>query len=572
VGNEKKWTMKWLKVEKIDTQVLINKKEKKDDDMAPEQVKNEEIVAFEEELQKVLEEKEVASVPKAFDFTPVRAYIPDRITLKNIYPILEGKVYAVISTNPITKHTKYEAVEPTLTEDDQKALKLIRDHFTSTIDITLTELGSRDKAIESLKAGLEEAVKLHKLDLEDFRKDKFMYYLARDYLDFDKIDIMMKDPYIEDVSCNGPHIPLYIWHRVHESIPSNLKFDSDEQLDSYVIRLAYKSKRMISVANPLLDAALPDGSRAQMTYGKYATKQGSTFTIRKFKADPLTIVDLIKNHTISAKMAGLFWYLVENKISIFCCGGVASGKTTMLNGLSTFIAPDAKIITIEDTPEVQLHHENWIRAVTRPGTGSTVGINLFDLLKAAMRQRPDYILVGEIRGEEAYTLFQAMSTGHLGLATLHAESVQSALRRLETEPMNIPRMMISGLNMIVIMARREVNGRPGRRIITAAEVMGLKDDNEIQVQNLFDWDPKTDAWEMPNQSHYLKKAATMKGITLEQAQADIDARAEMLTYLVNHSKRGFGEVTQVIREYMSTPETARDSLMKEEEILIEEDQ
>ena len=492
--------------------------------------------------------------------------------MKNIYSIVDGKVYAVITTNPITKQTSYHAIEPTLTEVELNSLKLVRDYFTSTIDTTLTELGGRDKAIESLKLGLEDAEKIHKLKLKDFQKEKLMYYLTRDYLDFDKIDIMMKDPLIEDVSCNGPHIPLYIWHRVHESIPTSITFDDEVQLDSYVIRLAYKSKRMISVANPLLDAALPDGSRAQMTYGKYATKQGSTFTIRKFKADPLTIVDLIKNHTISAKMAGLFWYLVENKISIFCCGGVASGKTTMLNGLATFIAPDAKIITIEDTPEVQLHHQNWIRAVTRPGTGSTEGINLFDLLKAAMRQRPDYILVGEIRGEEAYTLFQAMSTGHLGLATLHAESVSSALRRLETEPMNIPRMMISGLNMIVIMARREINGRPGRRIIAAAEVQGLSDDNEIQVQSLFDWDPKTDSWGMPHQSHYLKKAATMKGITLEQAQADIDARAEMLTYLVNHSKRSYSEVTQVLREYMSTPETAREYLMKEDEVEVEEDQ
>jgi flagellar protein FlaI len=233
----------------------------------------------------------------------------------------------------------------------------------------------------------------------------------------------------------------------------------------------------------------------------------------------------------------------------------------MLNGLSTFIAPDAKIITIEDTPEVQLHHENWIRAVTRPSTGSSEGITLFDLLRAAMRQRPDYILVGEIRGEEAYTLFQAMSTGHLGLATLHAESTEAALRRLETEPMNIPRMMIAGLNMVIIMARREINGRPGRRIITAAEVQGLNDKNEIMVQNLFTWDPKDDVWNQPSDSFYLKKASIMKGITVEQAQADIDARAEILSYMVTHKKRTFNEVTQVIRDYMSTPELAKESLM-----------
>jgi flagellar protein FlaI len=162
-----------------------------------------------------------------------------------------------------------------------------------------------------------------------------------------------------------------------------------------------------------------------------------------------------------------------------------------------------------------------------------------------------------------------MSTGHLGLATLHAESTHSALRRLETEPMNIPRMMIAGLNMIVIMARRDVNGRPGRRIITAAEVQGLSDKNEIIVQNLFEWDPKTDSWDMPNQSFYLKKAAVMKGITMEQAQSDIDARAEMLTYMVNHNKRGFKEVTQVIRDYMSTPASARETLLKEDEAAVE---
>ncbi|MGD0804320.1 MAG: type II/IV secretion system ATPase subunit [Candidatus Bathyarchaeia archaeon] len=551
-----------------DTQLLINKEKEHQKDMPAKEVKEVQ-KAFEEDLQKLLKEEAAKSPSNAMGFTPVRAFIPDRTPLKNIYPIIDGKAYAVISTNHTTRQTKYEAVEPTLNDEDKKALKLVRDHFTATIDTTLTEVGGLDAALGSLKKGLDEAVSLHKLNLEEFRKEKLMYYLARDYLDYDKIDIMMKDPYIEDISCNGPNVPLYIWHRVYESIPTNIVFDNDSELDSYIIRLAYKSKRMISVANPILDAALPDGSRAQMTYSKYATKQGSTFTIRKFKADPLTIIDLIKNHTISAKMAGLFWYLVENKISIFCCGGVASGKTTMLNGLSTFIAPDAKIITIEDTPEVQLYHENWIRAVTRPSTGSSVGITLFDLLKAAMRQRPDYILVGEIRGEEAYTLFQAMSTGHLGLATLHAESTQSALRRLETEPMNIPRMMIAGLNMVVIMARRDVNGRPGRRILTAAEVQGLSDDNEIIVKDIFDWDPKTDTWNMPNQSFYLKKAAIMKGITLEQAQSDIDARAEMLTYLVNHNKRGFKEVTQVIRDYMSTPESAREALMKEDEAEVE---
>jgi flagellar protein FlaI len=322
---------------------------------------------------------------------------------------------------------------------------------------------------------------------------------------------------------------------------------------------------MISVANPLLDASLPDGSRIQMTYSKYVTKQGSTYTIRKFKADPLTIVDLIINRTISPEIAAFLWFIVENKCSIFVCGGVASGKTTMLNCLSSFIAPDSKIVTIEDTPEIQLYHKNWIRAVTRPGTGSSEEINLFDLLKASMRQRPDYILVGEIRGEEAYTLFQAMSTGHLGLATLHAENVTSALRRLENEPMNIPRMMVSGLNMVIVMARREIDDKPIRKIIECAEVKGLDPNGRIDVQPLFEWDAMKDDWPLLSDSFYLQKAARMRGITVEEAKHDIKMRTEILSYLVENNKRSFSEVTQVIRDYVKVPETIHESLTGQHE-------
>jgi flagellar protein FlaI len=252
--------------------------------------------------------------------------------------------------------------------------------------------------------------------------------------------------------------------------------------------------------------------------------------------------------------------VVENKSSVFVCGGVASGKTTMLNCLSSFISPDSKVVTIEDTPEVQLYHKNWIRAVTRPSTGSSEEITLFDLLKASMRQRPDYILVGEIRGEEAYTLFQAMSTGHLGLATLHAENVDSALRRLETEPMNIPRMMISGLNMVMIMARREIDGKPIRKILTCSEVKGLDDSGEIDVSTLFEWDPQEDKWDLLSESYYLEKAAKMRGITVDEAKNDIRMRAEIMNYLAETGKRSFSEVTQVIRNYVTAPEAVHESL------------
>lgn len=460
----------------------------------------------------------------------------------------------------MVRQARYEAVEPILFEEETTALGKIVTHLEDTINTTMSELGTVDDAVDFLRSNMEEADNLYKLKLSDHTKEKILYYLVRDHLYFGKMDVMMRDSLIEDISCNGPGVPLYIWHRTYESIPTNIEFTDHEELDSYIIRLAYKAKRMISVANPLLDATLPDGSRIQLTYSKYVTKQGSTYTIRKFKADPLTIVDLIKNETISPEIAALLWFVVENKSSIFVCGGVASGKTTMLNCLSTFISPDSKIVTIEDTPEVQLYHKNWIRAVTRPSTGSSEEITLFDLLRASMRQRPDYILVGEIRGEEAYTLFQAMSTGHLGLATLHAENVDSALRRLETEPMNIPRMMVAGLNMVMIMARREIDGQPVRKIIECAEVKGLKENGEIDVDPLFEWDAKDNVWRLLNESYYLAKAAKTRGISVPEAKNDIRMRAEILNYLAEEKKRSFSEVTQVIRNYVTAPDTVHESL------------
>jgi flagellar protein FlaI len=490
-----------------------------------------------------------------------KAYVTGRNILLELFPITEPYCYTAISYDPIVRQAKYEIIEPKLVEEEIKALYQIKQHLEATISYTLSELGTIDDAVVFLRETMEEADGLYKLQLSQHSKEKIMYYLSRDHLAFGKMDAMMKDPLIEDISCNGPQIPIYIWHRTYESIPSNLQFDSDQELDSYIIRLAYKAKRMISVANPLLDASLPDGSRVQLTYSKYVTRKGSTYTIRKFKADPLTVVDLINYGTISPEMAALLWFVVENKCSIFVCGGVASGKTTMLNCLSSFIAPDSKIVTIEDTPEVQLYHKNWIRAVTRPSTGSSEEISLFDLLKASMRQRPDYILVGEIRGEEAYTLFQAMSTGHLGLATLHAESVDAALRRLQTAPMNIPRMMVAGLNMVIIMARREIEGNPVRKVIECSEVKGVKSNGEIDVSTLFEWSAKGNLWHLFTESYYLQKAANMRGITVEEAKNDIRMRAEILNYLAEEGKRSFPEVTEVIRNYVKAPETAHESLI-----------
>ena len=296
---------------------------------------------------------------------------------------------------------------------------------------------------------------------------------------------MMRDPLIEDISCDGPRVPVFVWHREYESIPTNVVFETPEELDAFVVRLAYRAGKHVSVAQPIIDGALPDGSRVQITYGREVSLKGSSFTIRKFRVDPLTIIDLIKFNTLSAEMAAYYWFAIEHRASILIAGGVAAGKTTLLNALAIFIPPEFKIVSIEETPEINLPHKNWLQMVTRPSFGSReTGVTLFDLLKAAVRQRPDYIIVGEIRGGEAYTLFQAIATGHGGITSIHAENLQAAIKRLTSPPMNIPEDYIPLVDVAILIRRQRLEALGGaskivRRVITVDEIIDIDRHNRV---------------------------------------------------------------------------------------------
>lgn len=485
----------------------------------------------------------------------LQATIAGKKYIKKFYEIEKPYAFAAVTENPTTHEKAYDVVEPTITEKEMKQLEIIRNFLVDTLNVNLSDFNSRKEAGDYLTEKVKSIVKKCRLKMEEQSLNKINYYLIRDYLGFGKIDVMMKDTSIEDISCNGANSPLYIWHREYESIPTNVSFESDDELDALITRLAYRSGKMVSMANPLLDASLPDGSRIQMSYGKQVTKQGSTFTIRKFRADPLSIIDLIRLNTLSSEMAALFWLLIENKCSLFVCGGIASGKTTMLNCLSSFIKPDAKIVTIEDTPEIQLYHKNWIRSVTRPTTKADTDISMFTLLKSAVRQRPDYIIVGEIRGEEAYTLFQAMATGHLGLATLHAESANAAINRLETKPMDIPRKLVAGLNIITIQERVERNRMPLRRTMSATEIVGLDPKNgEVITNEIFKWNSGSDSYVQTEKSHYLKKISAKTFKSEEEIGKEIEVRKAVLEWMVTRGTRSFKEVSTVIRNFEATPE------------------
>jgi archaeal flagellar protein FlaI len=430
------------------------------------------------------------------------------------------------------------------------------------------ELKSKHAAGEYLVKKCNEVLDNYRFNLDPDTRGKLLYYVVRDNLGYGKIDPLMRDPLIEDVSCDGINVPLYIWHRKFESIPTNIRFETADELDTNVLRLAYLCGSHVSIAQPLLDASLPEGSRINLTYGSEVTRKGSTFTIRKFKLDPFTVTDLVSFNSLSPEMAAFFWYAVENRVSILVAGGIAAGKTTLLNCLSMFIKPDLKVVSIEDTPELNLPHENWIPAATRTHFGlstENADITLFDLLKASLRQRPDYIIVGEIRGAEAYTLFQAVSTGHLGMSTVHAESVESTVYRLESAPMNIPRTLIAGIDIILVQKRVEIGGKPVRKTVSTSEIVGLDPrSGEILTNEVYKWNPAEDTFDFTGRSYILEKIAEKTGITTEQASEEIQRRAKVIQWMVKNNVRNYKGVSNIVRSYLENPEPILAEALKNE--------
>jgi flagellar protein FlaI len=479
-------------------------------------------------------------------------------SFKEVFSLIEPYAYAAITHDPNTGGMLYFLIEPTMLDEDKALYNKIRDFLIEELDVDVRKVPSKEEAQKLLRSKVETVIKQYKIKVEAEILDKLMYYFTRDFIYNGKIEPLMRDHMIEDISCDGPGVPIYIWHRQYESMPTNVKFDEDKELDSFVIKLAYLSGKHISIASPMVDGGLPDGSRVQLTYSKEVTRHGSTFSIRRFRADPMTITDLITFNTLTSEMGAYFWYVMEKKACTLITGGTASGKTTLLNCISMFILPDDKIVTIEDTPELNIPHKNWISAIARIGfgsIGSTAEISLFDLLKAAMRQRPDYIVVGEVRGEEAFTLFQAMATGHGGLSSIHADSVLAAIRRLESAPLNIPRTLLPTLNLIGIQARLKIADRPARRLLHLAEVLGIDaSSGELDLNDVFRWDPRTDSFSFSGRSHTIERLAARAGLQLDIVQEEMRHRKIILEYMVRQKIRRYQDVGALIRDYYADPD------------------
>ena len=381
------------------------------------------------------------------------------------------------------------------------------------------------------------------------------YLMVREKVGLGKIQPFIEDPYIEDVSCSGVG-SVFLEHRIFGSLKSSVTFDSGNELDRFVIKLSERIGRPATTRDPLIDSVLPDGSRINIVYGSDVSRKGSNFTIRKFSDSPLSILDLIKSGTLSYEMAAYVWLMVAGGMNIFVCGETASGKTTLLNSISTFINPDGKVVSIEDTPELQIPHENWTREVVRGMAAGESAVSMFDLLRSALRQRPDEIIIGEIRGEEGSVVFQAMQTGHPCMATFHASTVEKLIQRLTGQPINIPKPYIDNLNLVILMsAVRLPDGRTARRVTSISEIIGYDSPSDsFRYIEVFRWDPVTDTFEFPgfmNTDLLENTVALRSGLAPENDHAiykKLLERAHVLERLQEKEVNGFHELHDVLSQ------------------------
>lgn len=471
------------------------------------------------------------------------------------YPVVEPFASINIVEDEATGKLFYEVYEISLTNEEREIYEQIYEHMMWEIKPIATLSGD---AIEEIRGTARRIMNLFQIRFPrtpSLSWSKINYYIERDFLGYGILDPVFRDRYIEDISCNGPGKPIYVWHRKYESLPTNVVFKTEEELDAYVLKLAHMAGKHISVAYPVLDAILPGGHRVAATYSKEVSTSGSSFTIRKFSESPITIADMISFGTISSELASYFWLAMDYKMTALILGVTGAGKTSTLNALATLLRPTYKVVTIEDTPELRLPLENWVQLVSRPSyLGGAGEVSLYQLVRVSLRYRPDVIIVGEVRGDEAYVLFQSIATGHSGMTTLHAESIDAAVKRLTSPPMNIPPSYIPLVNVALLIRRvtlvdEKGRLRPARKITNVWEIRDFGEYEEVAR-----WDPAKNRFNVRlDNSLVLSKVTELTGKTKEELLEELVRRKMLLEWLVATRRTTYKDVATWVQKYYLDP-------------------
>jgi flagellar protein FlaI len=472
--------------------------------------------------------------------------------------------------------TQYVAVEPQLTPHETEMFNKISDelikiaHTMDTSETTedlsdilvrlMNDLVNIDgKSVgEGQKKGPIEGLMSQvsggggRINMTQPEYDKIKYFLIRERVGYGILEPLLRDPYIEDIHCVGVS-RVYTIHKIFEMVATNIIFNTDLQLDKYVFASSERVERPVSEAYPVVDAIMPDGSRANFIYGREVSLEGSSFTIRKFSKVPISITQLINWHTLTAELAAYMWLCLENGMSMFICGETASGKTTTLNAVSTFIKPDAKVYSVENTPEVTMPHPAWQHLVTRE-SGKDTDVTMMRLLIAALRSRPNYIIVGEIREKEGNIAFQAMQTGHPVMSTFHAGDPHKMIQRMTGHPINVPISAIDNLNVVLIQQAVYLHGKFVRRVLSVTELIKFYDElGKVGTATVFEWVPATDefgflGW---HNSYILEeKIARLLGYKdVREIYTELTFRANVLNKMIEEGIFNYFDVWEIVKSY-----------------------
>ncbi len=489
-----------------------------------------------------------------------------------IYPVGDPIFIHLSRGGDVSENIKYKVIMPELSKDEKEHYDAIIDRIieiahTAKIPTTLEELqevlvGLYNDVVH-IKKTAEKPSFLNtlgkKIVITEDQYHNIMFNLIKDRLGYGMLEPILRDMYIEDISCVGVG-SIWIIHKIFGSIESDVIFENDIELNKYIVESSERVERPVSEASPIVDAIMPDGSRVNYIYSRKISLGGSSFTIRKFNENPVSFPMLVGWNTWSAEMAAYLWLCAENGISMFVCGETASGKTTTLNALAAFIPFDMKVYTVENTPEITLPHPIWQHLVTRE-SGEKTDVTMFDLLLASLRSRPDYIIVGEIRGKEANITFQAMQTGHPVISTFHAGSVHSMIQRLTGDPINIPIAFIDNLNIVLIQSAVYVRGKVERRVLSITEIINYNDEvGKVLTKEVFHWDSGKDVHSfrgLYNSFVMEQKIAHHLGLADPRDIYNImKRRAKIVQKIIDNNIMDYFEVVKILKKMRTEGENS----------------
>ncbi|MBN2094688.1 MAG: type II/IV secretion system ATPase subunit [Candidatus Aenigmarchaeota archaeon] len=448
----------------------------------------------------------------------------------------------------------YEIIEPELTRDDEVMLEKLHQGLLQTIDISPEEVKDPDELMKYLNEKIKRLLEEYGISISEKHFEKLMYYIYRNFVGLNEIEAVMHDEYIEDINCNGTKTPLYVKHRILGNLRSNICFTENEKLKNFIIKLAQRCDKYITYSDPFLEGSLPDGSRVQGTISDEVSPRGPNFSIRKFRHTPFSPTELLHSKTISPQAMAYLWYLIEKGSNILIIGGSGAGKTTLLNVIATFIPEKSKVVSIEDTREIKLFHENWTATVARASIGGMrLGeVGLEELLRESFRENPDHVLVGEVRGKETYIMFQGMASGHPTMATFHSEDIDSVLNRLKTPPINLPGSLIELLDVVVTIDRIESQNHLQRRVSKIEEFRQIDERTGKAVTTVVSsWNSKDDSFEDGLESFALAALAKKSGLDIKDVRREIEKRKAFLEKLSKEMVLDIGQVHREIQTYYS---------------------